>query len=69
MLTLQRRLAITDLDGFLEDSNLPGEVIVLQLQALDVRLDLGVGLLVQLPRLHQLLLQLPHKHRLLLQSH
>jgi hypothetical protein len=34
-----------------------------------VRLDLGVGLLVQLPRLHQLLLQLPHKHRLLLQSH
>ena len=55
-------------DGLLEDGDLPGEVVVLDLERLDVRLDLRVGLLGLLPRLHHLLLQLPHQHRLFLQG-
>ena len=55
-------------DGLLEDGDLPGEVVVLDLKRLDVRLDLGVRLLRHLPRLHHLLFELPHQHRLFLKQ-
>ena len=60
--------SLTHPDGLLEDGDFPGEVVVLDLQRLDVRLDLGVRLLGHLPRLHHLLLELPHQHRLFLKQ-
>ena len=60
--------SLTHPDGLLEDGDLPGEVVVLDLERLDVRLDLRVGLLGLLPRLDHLLLELTHQHGLFLEG-